>query len=280
MTHRRFSWVLGAFVLFAAWLGTGCETPETDPFDPRPCDIQNNNSTWSDFGFRGDVTEPEQCPVRLDSMFQTVPFSGFLAFGTIDEASGVTGFIKIEAIGGPIVSQPAQIDQGWFKDEPDNEWQANFSGEYIAGTNEISEDRGRDTAIFRTDISPTAQAPTDDLTPEVVAGGDLPWTQEMDMSVSGPSSVAIGDTLQLEADVHNGKPPYMYQWHHNGNPVGTNSPEYEWIVPSFTADGTHQFTVDVEDAEGDTGSYTTGVDVDGVDYGGGGGDQCLQDPCP
>lgn len=100
-------------------------------------------------------------------------------------------------------------------------------------------------------------------------------TQEMDTS-----SVSNGDTLRLEAVVHNGKEPYVYEWYHNGTSVGTNSPIYKWVVPAFTPDGSHDFRVSVTDAEGDAGSYTKGVKVDGVDYGGGDGDRCLQEPCP
>lgn len=169
MTHRAFPrTVSAAAVLCGVWLASGCggdDTPDTDPDDPRSCSIDNHNSVWTDFNFTGDITEPDTCPVRLDSMPQLLEFSGFIA-APLALINSPSGFIKVENNDDQTVSQQegdvGRIFLNYFKDQNADEWQATFDETYLAATSATTDSTGRDTAIFKTTFQATDVAPTDD----------------------------------------------------------------------------------------------------------------------
>lgn len=99
----------------------------------------------------------------------------------------------------------------------------------------------------------------------------------MSTSITGDSQVAAGGTINLEAVVRNGKKPYSYQWYREGVAVGSDSRTYAGSAVDLTAGQVYIFTVEVEDAEGDTGTAATSVFVESPS--GPGGDQCLVPPC-
>lgn len=242
---------------------------------------------WTEFEFGGDLTQPDTCPIYLDSLQQDMPFVGYVSFGNDGAwAEDADGFLKVYANLGlgsyqNVTGDPAgAIDIQDQYDDIAGRWEGSFVGTYIAASAPPAVNHPeKDTAVFKTTIDATFAAPLSGF-PEVDAGAVLPWTQSVRSHVSGPNSAGRLDNFTLAGSVHSGKTPYSYEWFHEGSSVASGSATYDASAANLEAGTDHTFTLYVVDAEGDSGTAVHGVYVRDPSEGEiGDGDRCIVEPC-
>lgn len=256
----------------------GCDLPEVRPEDPRPCDPEVFNDNWEEYQFQATVTQPDSCPIALDSIQQRVDFTGDIMAPTdiVIEADGV---IEVhDAIGRNVtLSSFGQIAIDYLRDDIDGVMRGHFDGAYAAGGVTTTPVEKQDSAIFQTevDFNPGSEYFLSD-DDEVRAAAILPYFQDPMTQVIGPSSVSPSEFFSLSAIVENGKQPLAYTWYRDGTYLGFG-PSYAGYGGGLTPGTVYMYSVEVTDAEGD--SRTTPHSLYVTESFGGDDDQCLMEPC-
>lgn len=274
--HRTEVPILAIALLAAIAAMPGCDLPEVRPEDPRPCDPEVFNDNWEEYEFQATVSQPDSCPVALDSVDQRKDFTGDVSAPT-EIVFDADGFIEVHnAIGGnATLSSFGQIDIDYLRDDLDGLMRGHFDGAYSAGHITTTPVPKQDSALFQTEVdfapgSPFFQSEDD----EVRAAAVLPYFQDPRTEVVGPSSVSPSEFFSLSAHVGNGKDPLSYAWYGDGTFLGSGS-SYAGYGGSLTTGTVHTFSVEVTDAEGDASTTLHSLYVTEVM----GDDRCLLEPC-
>jgi hypothetical protein len=243
------------------------------------CFVRATTASWETASMDVDVSSPDRCPFAIptgrvaEQSFVGIvtgnpSFVGAAGYVGLNEYS--TSFVRVFNTFDPptLVNKDRVVPKNIFSGNPPRS-EARVTYSAGTGPTNIYGTGGKDYGYL--DVS---------LRDQSLAQGrsDLTFTYTVLASISGPSSVLGGSTINLGTSLSNYRAPVTYKWWRDGSLMsGVTWSNFSTTGP--TAGFTTTYKVEVTDADGDKGTNTRSVTGTSPPVSGGGsGGGCQSQP--